>query len=444
MSQTRNPSPLPPAKSSDIWKEAYAIIRHDPDDSTTYSDFREILNAERGRASDARLSSESGRKELVALMDQRRDSIATRKSSTKVQRVLTVMDKLRNVVSLGAASNPFSTVAVAGLFVAFDMWKMYLDASQAMLDIAIDTADIICRSGVESREVDQRDPHEPGELRDLRSRLREGYVQLYRIILLLVMKLVRTLSSKTRMFLAGWSDWPAEHQTLLKMENRVTKSLESISRAKQNMPVEAPNWKFKGRNELHNAARHGQTNEIYRLISSGKCGKDVLNAQTSRGWTALMFAAENGHYAVVEMLLECKGVDVNLTNCFGRTALYLAACKGRAAMVRRLLSTKAAREKVDARDSQGRTAWLMTGKPGYLGCMQALRKAGAELNQTTTKNGHSALHGAIAGNQLEVVQWLLQQGIDTSIKITGGKFRGMTAREQAIAIGNEEIVKVCS
>lgn len=356
MTSKRNPSPLPPAGKADLWKEAYENIRHDPDDSAIYADFREIINNERGKGSEARLSSESGRKELLSLIDQRRDSLASRKTSPKMQQAFLVADKARNLVSLGAAANPFSTVAVAGLFIAFDMRKMYTDASQAMLDIAMETAGIICRSGVESQQVNSQDPSEPQELLDLRERLRGDYVQLYRTILLLTMRLVRTLSSKVKSFLAGWQDWPGDRQTLEKMENRVIKSLESVSRYKTDPPSKQPNWGNTRRNELHNAARYGQTTEVFNLIKAGKCPPSILNGQSPMGWTALMFAVHNGHYDIMDMLLECKDIKVNITNSIGRTALYMAALKDRVAMVRRLIQAKA---KVDVKDHRGRTAWLM-------------------------------------------------------------------------------------
>jgi ankyrin repeat protein len=73
-----------------------------------------------------------------------------------------------------------------------------------------------------------------------------------------------------------------------------------------------------------------------------------------------------------------------------------------------------------------------------------LRAAGAELNQVTAINGYSALHGAVQGDQLEVVQWLLQEGIDRNIKISDGKFAGMTARKMAQELGREDILKVLS
>jgi hypothetical protein len=446
MAVNRNPSPLPPRpgtnRGADLWKEAYENIRHDPDDSAVYADFREILNAERGRDADARLSSESGKRDLLALINDRQANLQSRRTSQKVQRVLTVTDKTRGLLSGAASANPFSMVAVAGLFVAFDMKKMYDDASQAMLDIAIDTALIVCRLGVESHEINSQSRDETRELLDLRERLKEDYVQLYRTILLLTMKLVRTLSSKRRAFFRGFSDWPGERQNLEKMETRVTKSLETISRWRTNPPTKAPNWGIPKREELHQAARFGQTNAVFSLISSGKCGPQEINAKTIRGWTPLMFAVENGHYDIMDMLLDCRGIDVNAQNSYGRTALYMAAMKNRTNMMKRLIQKRA---QVDTRDFRSRNAWLMMAWPGYLEALKILRAAGAELNQVTGANGWSALHGAVAGKHLDVVVWLVQEGVDRGLRVKDGEYKGMSAREMAEELGErEEIVKVLS
>lgn len=77
--------------------------------------------------------------------------------------------------------------------------------------------------------------------------------------------------------------------------------------------------------------------------------------------------------------------------------------------------------------------------PGHLECLKLLRGAGAELNQTTAVNGYSALHSATEGNQVEVVQWLVKEGIDINIKLTNGKYAGMTAQQMAQALSHSEI-----
>uniref|UniRef100_A0A2C9LAL5 NAD-capped RNA hydrolase NUDT12 n=1 Tax=Biomphalaria glabrata TaxID=6526 RepID=A0A2C9LAL5_BIOGL len=48
-----------------------------------------------------------------------------------------------------------------------------------------------------------------------------------------------------------------------------------------------------------------------------------IDVKSDRGWTALMFAARNGHTSVINILVQ-KGCDVNCLNASGQTALEIA------------------------------------------------------------------------------------------------------------------------
>ena len=56
----------------------------------------------------------------------------------------------------------------------------------------------------------------------------------------------------------------------------------------------------------------------------------------------------------------------------------------------------------------------------------------------------SALHDAVEGDQLEVVEWLLSQGIDKNIKLKAGPNAGKTAKELAQELGYAEVGKALS
>ena len=56
----------------------------------------------------------------------------------------------------------------------------------------------------------------------------------------------------------------------------------------------------------------------------------------------------------------------------------------------------------------------------------------------------SALHSAVEGDQLEVVEWLVSQGIDRGIKLKAGTYAGKTAKEMAQELGHTEIEKALS
>ncbi|GFO21398.1 peroxisomal NADH pyrophosphatase nudt12 [Plakobranchus ocellatus] len=66
------------------------------------------------------------------------------------------------------------------------------------------------------------------------------------------------------------------------------------------------------------AAAHGNLDELKSLL--GAVDTDV---KSDRGWTALMFAARNGHVSIISALIE-KGCDVQCMNSSGQTALEIA------------------------------------------------------------------------------------------------------------------------
>ena len=83
---------------------------------------------------------------------------------------------------------------------------------------------------------------------------------------------------------------------------------------------------------LHRAAQAG---DIDGLKAALDAGVDV-NASDSRGWTALMHAANKGYTLLVVPLLGA-GADTNLRAADGATALFVAALHGHAEIVAALL-----------------------------------------------------------------------------------------------------------
>jgi ankyrin repeat protein len=73
-----------------------------------------------------------------------------------------------------------------------------------------------------------------------------------------------------------------------------------------------------GRTPLMIACIHGILNDVARVFYESD-----MNSTDDDGWTALMYAANDGHMEVVSFLLE-KGVDVNVTTHSGLKASQLA------------------------------------------------------------------------------------------------------------------------
>src|SRR5205814_7283 len=116
---------------------------------------------------------------------------------------------------------------------------------------------------------------------------------------------------------------------------------------------------------------HGQEVAVQRLLEDGA----NIQAKTDIfGRTALDSTAENGHLAVVKLLLKAKA-DVNVKDKHGETALYRAAKNGHEAVVKLLLEAKA---DVNVRDESGRTALYMATENGHEGVVKLLLEAKAD------------------------------------------------------------------
>ena len=104
-------------------------------------------------------------------------------------------------------------------------------------------------------------------------------------------------------------------------------------------------------------------------------GADV-DARDDDGWTALMWAAQEGRADAVRLLIGA-GADVDIDDDDGWTALMLAAGEGRADAVRLLIGAGA---DVNADDDDGWTALMWAAQEGRTDTARLLMDAGADVN----------------------------------------------------------------
>ena len=144
-----------------------------------------------------------------------------------------------------------------------------------------------------------------------------------------------------------------------------------------------------------------------------EAGADV-SAKDYSGWTALVWAAANGHTATVQTLLEA-GADVNAKDYSGWTALMWTAHAGHTATVQALIDAGA---DVNATEmNSGWTVLMWAAHAGHTDTVRALIERGADVH-VTDMDGLTALTKAQGFRQTEVVEILKKAGADESTQAT--------------------------
>ncbi|PMC35755.1 hypothetical protein CJ195_18430 [Bacillus sp. UMB0899] len=150
---------------------------------------------------------------------------------------------------------------------------------------------------------------------------------------------------------------------------------------------------------IRSAIKLGDLKEVQELIGDDK---EILNTMTAFG-TWLHVAAKQGHFEIVKFLID-KGIDIDARGgTFDASALNLAAGAGQLEIVKYLI------------------------------------ESGAELDESLAKR--NPLFGAIYGGHKEVVELLVDSGIDISVRYTGESMKDMDAYEYAREFGQTEIAE---
>jgi ankyrin repeat protein len=151
------------------------------------------------------------------------------------------------------------------------------------------------------------------------------------------------------------------------------------------------------------------------------------------------WAAENGHKAVVQLLLETDKVEVDSKDSSGRTPLSWATENEHEAVVQLLLETD--KVEVDSKDSKySRTPLLWAAKKGHEAIVQLLLKTDkVEVNSKDSENGRTPLLWAAKKGHEAVVQLLLEMDkVEVDLKDSSGR----TSLSWAAANGHEAVVQL--
>jgi len=154
-----------------------------------------------------------------------------------------------------------------------------------------------------------------------------------------------------------------------------------------------------GETALHTCAHTGNVDAAKALLARGA---KVDAGDNWRGQTPLMWAAAQGHAAMVRVLVEA-GADVN---------------------TRSTVVTWERQRTAEPRDKWlppgGFTALLLAARAGCVDCVNVLTKAGSNINEIDPEN-HTALVLALMNGEFDVAGALIDAGIDVNVADNVGR-----------------------
>ncbi|CAI4213923.1 unnamed protein product [Parascedosporium putredinis] len=169
---------------------------------------------------------------------------------------------------------------------------------------------------------------------------------------------------------------------------------------------------------LRNAAKNGKLTQVRGLFNRSIIDRSIIDTPDDEGYTALSWAATNGHADVVAYLVK-NGADVNSNaqKMPGNTALLLAVAhskrgtgalsEGHFKIVKQLLEAGA---KVNARVEGGPTALLQAARDGQYEIVENLFTAADIDIGIKDHEGHTALSTACGRGFYEIAEILLRRG----------------------------------
>ena len=199
-----------------------------------------------------------------------------------------------------------------------------------------------------------------------------------------------------------------------------------------NLSTEEIELMFSSYNLWFDTAKKGYTKLMNFLIKAS--GVDV-NVQDSYGRTALHCASMYGHKECVELLIKADA-DINIQGRSGNTALHFASNYNSYKESVELL-INASGVNVNIQNNYGDTALHNASRYCNKDCIELLIKAGTDLN-IQDNIGWTSLHNASKYSGKECAELLIKAGTDLNIQNNDGS----TALHYACYHSRKEIVEL--
>ena len=183
---------------------------------------------------------------------------------------------------------------------------------------------------------------------------------------------------------------------------------------------------------LHPAVIHDQLESVNTLLRSS--GKELPTKRVEVRGTPLHQAAGMGHKEIVALLLN-EGCPIGTRDNHGYSALHLAACFGRVHVIEELVNHGL---DVNVEDNEGCTPLHYAATHGQLKSVQTLLQLGGRKSLTkTARKGGTPLHQAVASGIKDVVTLFLNEGCP----VTTLSCSGASALHVAAQFGQEELIE---
>lgn len=170
-------------------------------------------------------------------------------------------------------------------------------------------------------------------------------------------------------------------------------------------------------NQLHLAASRGDSEVISEMLKHGANPNIKI---TNNEDTPLYIAVHFRKIDVIKTLLSHPNVDPNLKRADGYTPLLTAAYNGDIEILKILLTNDRVDRNV-VRVQSNSSALMLAAYRGHANIVAELIKDKDVDLKILNTNGETALHLAVSKGHLEVVNLLLKNGMDPSLKNKNGK-----------------------
>jgi len=160
-----------------------------------------------------------------------------------------------------------------------------------------------------------------------------------------------------------------------------------------------------GNDELDAAFESGDTVKIVKLLSENP---QLLKADLEEGMTPLHYGVYYGYVPVVDYALK-NGADLNLKDRRGLTPVWFSVSGGRPAMLRKLIALGA---DLSAKNQQGDNMLFRAAQAGNPEVFRTLFETGQFKADEKNAWGATPLHYALRSDAVEIVKFLVAQGVD--------------------------------